>query len=112
MCFDCGCCDEEDQEITEKCGECLDRESCDLYLECIDDMQRVCDNWDDPMYEEWAWAREFADPGSGSALRAETEDNPRIHPCPNCGEPNRLTPKDVALGYQCDACADAIERGY
>jgi len=27
----------------------------------------------------------FADPGGGSALRAETEDNPRIYPCPNCG---------------------------
>lgn len=54
---------------------------------------------------------DFADPGGHSALRAATADNPRIHPCPNCGAPNRLTPDDVALGYQCDSCADAAERG-
>lgn len=53
--------------------------------------------------------REFADPGGRSALRAATKDNPRNLPCPTCGEPNRLTPKDVALGYQCDECADALE---
>jgi hypothetical protein len=53
----------------------------------------------------------FADPGGRSALRAASEDNPRNLPCPNCGEPDRLTPADVALGYQCDTCADAAE-GY
>ena len=53
----------------------------------------------------------FADPGGRSALRAASEDNPRNLPCPNCGSPNRLTPADVALGYQCDTCADAAE-GY
>jgi len=51
----------------------------------------------------------FADPGGRSALRAATPDNPRVHPCPTCGAPNRLTQKDVNLGYQCDACADAAE---
>lgn len=51
----------------------------------------------------------FAKPGS--ALRAETPDNPRIHPCPNCGAQNVLTTADVAHGYQCDRCADAVERG-
>jgi hypothetical protein len=51
----------------------------------------------------------FADPGGRSALRAETPDNPRIHPCPTCHEPNRLTGRDVAAGYQCDACADRDE---
>ena len=55
---------------------------------------------------------EFADPGGNSALRAATKDNPRIHPCPTCGEPDRLTPKDVALNYQCDRCADQCERGF
>jgi hypothetical protein len=55
---------------------------------------------------------EFADPGGNSALRAATDDNPRDLPCPNCGAPNRLTPKDVALSYQCNACADALEGGY
>lgn len=55
--------------------------------------------------------RDFADPGGRSALRAATRDNPRNLPCPNCKAPNRLTPKDRALGYQCDSCADAVERG-
>jgi ssDNA-binding Zn-finger/Zn-ribbon topoisomerase 1 len=55
---------------------------------------------------------EFMDPGGNSALRAETEDNPRNLPCPTCGEPNRLTPRDRQLGYQCDGCADALERGF
>lgn len=55
---------------------------------------------------------DFADPGGNSALRAATPTNPRIHPCPNCNRENMLTPKDVALGYQCDYCADAAERGY
>lgn len=54
---------------------------------------------------------EFADPYGHSALRAATPDNPRIHPCPTCGHPNRLTRADVSLGYQCDKCADAMEHG-
>lgn len=54
---------------------------------------------------------DFADPGGRSALRAATRTNPRNRPCPTCGRANRLTPKDVALGYQCDACADRAERG-
>lgn len=53
----------------------------------------------------------FADPGGRSALRAATADNPRDRPCPNCDAPNRLTREDEALGYQCDRCADAAERG-
>lgn len=51
----------------------------------------------------------FARPGS--ALRAASEDNPRNLPCPTCGAPNRLTPEDEALGYQCDECADRAEGG-
>jgi len=54
---------------------------------------------------------DFAEPGGKSALRAATPTNPRNLPCPTCKWPNRLTPKDVALGYQCDSCADAAERG-
>ena len=53
----------------------------------------------------------FADPGGRSALRAETETNPRNLPCPTCGASNRLTPLDKARGYQCDSCADRAERG-
>jgi hypothetical protein len=48
---------------------------------------------------------DFQDPGSDSALRASSRSNPRNLPCPTCGEPNRLTQKDVNLGYQCNACA-------
>jgi hypothetical protein len=54
----------------------------------------------------------FADPGGNSALRAATRDNPRNLPCPTCGEPNRLTPIDRQRGYQCNRCADALERGW
>ena len=48
----------------------------------------------------------------GSALRAETPDNPRNLPCPSCGRENMLTPIDVYRGYQCDYCADAAEGKY
>jgi hypothetical protein len=57
------------------------------------------------------WDDMFEDPGGRSALRRATADNPRIHPCPSCGEPYRLTGKDVALGYQCNSCADRDEQG-
>ena len=52
---------------------------------------------------------DFQDPGGGSALRRAHKGNPRNLPCPTCGRANRLTPKDRALGYQCDACADRDE---
>lgn len=55
---------------------------------------------------------DFADPGGKSALRAAGPNNPRNLPCPNCGQPNRLTPKDVKCGYQCDTCADQAEMGF
>ena len=52
---------------------------------------------------------DFADPGGKSALRKATKKNPRNLPCPTCGRPNSLTPRDVELGYQCDSCAEADE---
>lgn len=55
---------------------------------------------------------EFQDPGGESALRRETASNPRNLPCPTCGVENKLTPKDHGLGYQCDSCANQLERGY
>lgn len=55
---------------------------------------------------------DFADPGGRSALRRASRTNPRNKPCPTCGEPNRLTARDVSLGYQCDSCADQAERGF
>lgn len=59
-------------------------------------------------YEEDEWAERvemFADPGGESPLRAASPSNPRNLPCPTCEQPNRLTPADRALGYQCDECA-------
>ena len=55
------------------------------------------------------YTQDFKDPGGKSALRASSKRNPRNLPCPTCKQPNRLTPKDKALGYQCDACADRDE---
>lgn len=49
---------------------------------------------------------------STSSLRKASKSNPRIYPCPTCGEKNRLTLQDVNLGYQCDECADKIEGGF
>ncbi len=61
-------------------------------------------------YEDYEDARSmFANPGSGSALRAATERNPRNLPCPRCGRENVLTPADKARGYVCDECADRAE---
>ena len=73
-------------------------------------------DYDDYEYEgedeyEADYDLDFADPGGNSALRAATKDNPRNLPCPTCGEPDRLTPKDVQLCYQCDRCADRDEHG-
>jgi hypothetical protein len=61
---------------------------------------------DDPDQYDYA-DMHFADPGSGSALRAGVRDQR----CPTCKYPNRLTQEDVSLHYQCDACADAQEKG-
>lgn len=66
------------------------------------DIDRYCDDG-----EEEDDRSIFAN--EGSALRVATPDNPRNLPCPNCDEPNRLTPADRQLGYQCDRCADAAE---
>lgn len=56
--------------------------------------------------EEWTdRSRRFRDPGGRSALHPGR----RCHPCPTCGEPRRLTSRDKAKGYQCDACADRAE---
>ena len=64
-------------------------------------------------YGEWDEddRSEFADPGGNSALRAATKSNPRNLNCPACNGKDLMTAKDIALGYQCDACADRDERG-
>lgn len=86
----------------------------------MDDIEETGDDFpDDPDLEDLLDSDQdlidgvgFADPGGRSALRAATPNNPRIHPCPTCGQPNRLTPLDVARGYQCDDCADRDEGEY
>jgi len=77
---------------------------------------------DYPDFRDEYWDREdrygeddrsmFADPGGNSSLRAASESNPRNLPCPTCGEPDKLTPADRALGYQCNNCADRAEGIY
>ena len=52
---------------------------------------------------------QFADPGGRSSLRAASQRNPRNLPCPECKEPNVLTPEDRRCGYRCNACADRAE---
>jgi predicted RNA-binding Zn-ribbon protein involved in translation (DUF1610 family) len=64
---------------------------------------------DEDMDEEEYRRVRFADPNSDSALYPETENNPRIFPCPTCGEPNVLTQRDVDSHYQCNRCADRDE---
>lgn len=64
-----------------------------------------------PNYNDDYYRGEFEFPGQNSALRKATRNNPRNLPCPTCKEQNKLTPKDVRLGYQCDECADRLEMG-
>jgi len=33
----------------------------------------------------------------------------RSLPCPTCKQPNKITPRDRARGYQCDDCANLEE---
>lgn len=68
--------------------------------------------WDNGYSNDDEHREDFADPGGNSALRRSSRRNPRNLPCPTCGEPDRLTPKDLDLGYQCNDCADRAEGGY
>jgi hypothetical protein len=54
---------------------------------------------------------DFSDPSGRSSLRASSVRNPRNLPCPTCGKKNKLTPADRRAGYQCDSCANEVERG-
>jgi hypothetical protein len=76
---------------------------------CIDDDDIDENNNDSDVTNENIDGIGFADPGGTSSLRAATVDNPRMYPCPTCGAKNRLTPIDVARGYQCDNCAETVE---
>ena len=70
------------------------------------------EEYDDREFQDDDDRSMFADPGGNSALRAATDDNPRIYPCPSCGAEDALTLQDKRRGYQCDRCADAAEGGY
>jgi NMD protein affecting ribosome stability and mRNA decay len=101
---------ETQDALCRSCGERLEKGEEDYCAECYADraaMHSIIDE-DDDLIDGVG----FADPGGNSALRAATRENPRSSPCPECGEPNRLTRIDVLRGYCCDACADAKERGY
>lgn len=65
------------------------------------------DGFEDYLDDDFEIDPPFYNPGSNSALRA----GERVHPCPTCKQPDRLTDADVRLGYQCDTCADALEQG-
>jgi hypothetical protein len=86
------------------CGEAID-----------DDPAEECEAADDHGYfdptDEEDGGIQFADPGGNSALRAETPENPRNLPCPDCGAGNVLTPEDRACGYRCNGCANRAEMG-
>ena len=75
-------------------------------VEC-GDWYEECETGFDEGYGDDEFSIAFANPGS--ALRAASPSNPRNLPCPTCGQPNRLTPADKRLGYQCDECADRAE---
>jgi hypothetical protein len=100
--------DEDKDEDVELCDVCKEKKKVSENYGGHDDY------WGEDDYEDYnnrGGRSMFADPGGKSALRAATRDNPRNLPCPTCEEPNRLTPEDVRLGYQCDDCADAAESG-
>ena len=80
-----------------------------FYYDDDDIFEVECDEepWDDEMYA--GNGHYFAN--AGSALVAESDDNPRNLPCPTCGAEDVLTPLDRARGYQCDGCANRAE-GY
>lgn len=59
-------------------------------------------------YEEWMYMKaRFREPGGKSALHP----GKRTKRCPTCGRKNALTVADVRAGYQCDSCANMVERG-
>lgn len=97
-------------KLCSNCGEPLSEEPPENCENEDDHYDPSDDYYDerDPMFDDIR----FADPGGKSALRAETPDNPRNLPCPTCKAPNRLTPLDVAAGYQCDTCAERAEGTY
>jgi hypothetical protein len=101
VCVECEMALEEDES-----------EVCDICREEMEEDGSTGPDFDPDGYDSYEdYNPGFACPGGNSALRAETPSNPRNLPCPTCGSPNKLTPADKKLGYQCDGCADRAERG-
>ena len=91
----------------EECGAAIFSEG--LCKSCED--EDPCEDYDESELYNGGNV-EFADFSGTSALRAASSSNPRNLPCPSCGRENMLTPADKSRGYQCDYCADELERGY
>ena len=104
-----------------ECGETLE-DGEDMYVATGANSETYCEGCHDDMCEDECYDDRdcdeddylidgvgFADPGGRSALRAETEDNPRDQDCPTCGAEKVLTRIDRQRGYQCDSCADRAE---
>lgn len=86
----------------------MSNNDCVMTLDPEEEYEDDYDPWDDDMYA--GDGHYFAN--EGSALRAESESNPRNLPCQTCGAEDVLTPADRARGYQCDSCANRAERGW
>ena len=108
--------DDDVQYVASPCADALVWKSHEvLEDEALCDDEEAYYNMDPLEREEAGYLADgtmFADPGGNSALRAATPDNPRNLPCPTCYRPNRLTPADVARGYQCNGCAEHDEMGF
>lgn len=96
--------DEDDNPLSDPFDADDAGEGCDDPHYASLDNDRLADDESDDDEDD-----DFADPGGKSALRAATPSNPRNLPCPTCKQPNRLTPRDRRLGYQCNECADRDE---
>ncbi len=70
------------------------------------------DEFEGYQYDRSDLSEIYADPYGVSALRKPTKRNPRNLACPTCQCPNKLTPADFKLGYQCDSCASRDELGW
>lgn len=110
----------EEGDVCSECGDTFEGGE-DVYVSGHDTHCEGChEDLSEEYYDERDYGDDdylidgvgFADPGGNSALRAETEDNPRDCDCPTCGAEKVLTRIDRQRGYQCDRCADQCERGY
>jgi hypothetical protein len=105
-------------EVCDGCGDQLEEgqdafsfDGDNMCEGCYEDAQDCSIDFDAIGFDDGA-DYYFADPGGRSALRAESESNPRNLPCGECGRENILTPLDKSHGYVCDFCADQVESGY